>query len=93
MGIVDLVTFRASVHGNMPFYLGGSASSVDHCGLHPDLEVNEVWISNIKGWETIVVVDGTRRPDGRHGWPQSAGVPGHGGSERRCGCCRGRVSR
>jgi len=23
--------------------------------LHPDPEVNEVWISNMKGWETIVV--------------------------------------
>lgn len=57
MSIFDLVDrYRASrAHGNTPFYLGGSASSVDHCALHPDPEVNEVWISNMKGWETIVV--------------------------------------
>ena len=56
MSIFDLTSFRASRdHGNTPFYLGGSASSVDHCALHPDPEVNEVWISNMKGWETIVV--------------------------------------
>lgn len=48
--------FRASrTHGNTPFYLGGSASSVEHCTLHPDPDVNEIWISNMKGWETIVV--------------------------------------
>jgi hypothetical protein len=48
--------FRASRdHGNTPFYLGGSASSVDHCAWHPDPDVNEVWVSNMKGWETIVV--------------------------------------
>jgi DNA-binding beta-propeller fold protein YncE len=40
---------------SQPIYLGGSASSVDHCALHPDPEVNEVWVSNMKGWETIVV--------------------------------------
>jgi DNA-binding beta-propeller fold protein YncE len=56
MSIFDLVSFRASrERGNTPFYLGGSASSVDHCALHPDPAVNEVWISNMKGWETIVV--------------------------------------
>ena len=48
--------FRASrAHGNTPFYLGGSAASVDHCALHPDSSVNEIWVSNMKGWETIVV--------------------------------------
>ncbi len=40
---------------NQPIYLGSSASSVDHCALHPDPEVNEVWVSNMKGWETIIV--------------------------------------
>lgn len=56
MAIFDLGRYRASRdHGNTPFYLGGSASSVDHCALHPDPSVNEVWISNMKGWETIVV--------------------------------------
>lgn len=56
MGIVDLRSFRgARDMGNMPFDLGGSASSIDHCALHPDPEVNEIWVSNMKGWETIVV--------------------------------------
>jgi len=56
MGIVDLVDFRAARDmGTMPFHLGGSASSVDHCALHPDPEVNEIWVSNMKGWETIVI--------------------------------------
>lgn len=57
MSIFDLgPRFRASrAHGNTPFHLGGSASSVDHCALHPDPEVNEIWISNMKGFETIVV--------------------------------------
>lgn len=40
---------------NQPIYLGGSAASVDHCALHPDPDVNEVWVSNMKGWETIVI--------------------------------------
>lgn len=40
---------------NQPVYLGGSASSVDHCAIHPDASVHEVWVSNMKGWETIVV--------------------------------------
>ena len=39
----------------MPIWLGGSASSVDHGILHPDPEVNELWISNMNGWETIVL--------------------------------------
>ena len=55
LGVIDLTTFRASREINMPIYLGGSASSVDHCALHPDLDVNEIWVSNMKGWETIIV--------------------------------------
>jgi hypothetical protein len=47
--------FRGSRSFNQPLYLGGSASSVDHCALHPDPTVNEVWVSNMNGWETIVV--------------------------------------
>lgn len=38
-----------------PLYLGGSAASVDHCALNPDLDANEIWVSNMRGWETIVV--------------------------------------
>lgn len=40
---------------NMPIWLGGSASSIDHGIMHPDPEVNELWISNMYGWETIVL--------------------------------------
>ena len=57
VGIVDTRTFtspRNFIH-NMPLYLGGSASSVDHGILHPDPKVNELWISNMNGWETIVM--------------------------------------
>jgi DNA-binding beta-propeller fold protein YncE len=49
MGIVDTVNFtqlRTDSLGDgtiNPFYLGGSAASVDHCALHPDPEVNEIW--------------------------------------------------
>lgn len=61
MGIIDLVNFtplRTDSLGDgtiNPFHLGGSAASVDHCALHPDPEVNEIWVSNMRGWETIVV--------------------------------------
>lgn len=63
LGLIDLTRFsqlRADHEypgdGTInPLYLGGSAASVDHCALHPDPEVNEVWVSNMRGWETIVV--------------------------------------
>lgn len=60
LGILDTTTMRQSreLH-QMPVYLGGSASSVDHCALHPDPEVNEIWISNMNGWDTIVMDAGT----------------------------------
>lgn len=56
LGLVDLTSFRASreLH-QMPIWLGGSASSVDHAILHPDPEINELWVSNMNGWETIVL--------------------------------------
>ncbi len=55
MAMVEAERFRATAKFNQPFYLGGSAASVDHCALHPDPEVNEIWVSNMKGWETIVI--------------------------------------
>ena len=56
VGITDAQTMRpARVLHNMPLFLGGSASSIDHGILHPDPEVNELWVSNMNGWETIVV--------------------------------------
>lgn len=57
IGLVDTLGFQAPrnfIH-NMPIFLGGSASSVDHGILHPDPAVNELWISNMNGWETIVL--------------------------------------
>jgi mono/diheme cytochrome c family protein len=57
VGVVETRTFtspRNFIH-NMPLYLGGSASSVDHGILHPDPKLNELWISNMNGWETIVL--------------------------------------
>jgi DNA-binding beta-propeller fold protein YncE len=56
VGMIDTVRFFPSrILHNMPIWLGGSASSVDHGILHPDPEVNELWISNMYGWETIVL--------------------------------------
>jgi DNA-binding beta-propeller fold protein YncE len=57
IGVVETRTFQSPrnfIH-NMPLYLGGSASSVDHGIIHPDPKVNELWISNMNGWETIVM--------------------------------------
>ncbi len=54
LGLIDARTFRPSRAYKQPFALGGSAQSIDHAILHPDPEVNELWISNMKGWETIV---------------------------------------
>lgn len=61
LGLVDLKNFtqlRTDSLGDgtvNPFYLGGSAASVDHCALNPDLDANEVWVSNMRGWETIIM--------------------------------------
>ncbi len=56
VGITDAQTMRpARILHQMPLNLGGSASSIDHGILHPDPEVNELWVSNMNGWETIVV--------------------------------------
>jgi hypothetical protein len=56
LGVIDTIAFRGArdLH-QMPIWLGGSASSVDHCILHPDPTVNELWISNMNGWETIIL--------------------------------------
>ncbi len=56
LGVIDLTDrFRPDRSFNQPIYLGGSASSVDHCALNPELDANEIWVSNMKGWETIIV--------------------------------------
>ncbi|MBI4215888.1 MAG: hypothetical protein HY687_00615, partial [Chloroflexi bacterium] len=63
LGVIDTKRFRQTspVH-EMPIWLGGSASSVDHAILHPDPAVNELWISNMNGWETIVLDLKTNKP-------------------------------
>jgi YVTN family beta-propeller protein len=55
LGLIDTKTFTQSRElPTMPIALGGSAASVDHAILHPDPKVNELWVSNMAGWETIV---------------------------------------
>jgi DNA-binding beta-propeller fold protein YncE len=57
VGLIETKGFvspRNFIH-NMPLYLGGSASSVDHGIIHPDPKLNELWISNMNGWETIIM--------------------------------------
>ncbi len=55
IGVIDTKTFRGTRAFNQPIVLGGSASSIDHGILHPDPAVNELWVSNMNGWETIVL--------------------------------------
>lgn len=55
LGVIDTRIFAPDRSMNQPITLGGSASSIDHAILHPDPDVNEMWISNMKGWETIVL--------------------------------------
>ena len=55
VGLIGTQPFQAPRDFVQPIWLGGSASSVDHGILHPDPDVNELWISNMKGWETIVL--------------------------------------
>ncbi len=54
IAVIDTREFRQYRTFNQPFSLGGSASSIDHGILHPDPAVNELWVSNMNGWETIV---------------------------------------
>ncbi|MDP2728918.1 MAG: hypothetical protein Q8O55_00320 [Dehalococcoidales bacterium] len=63
LGVLETKTMRQTrtIH-KMPIWLGGSASSVDHAILHPDPEVNELWVSNMNGWETIVLDLNTNTP-------------------------------
>lgn len=57
VGVLSAVTFQPprQLLRQLPIDLGGSASSIDHGILHPDPKVNELWISNMNGWETIVL--------------------------------------
>jgi len=57
VGVINAVTFSPprQMFQSLPIHLGGSASSIDHGILHPDPSVNELWITNMSGWETIVL--------------------------------------
>ena len=57
VGVINAVTFAPprQMFQSLPIYLGGSASSIDHGILHPDPKVNELWVTNMNGWETIVL--------------------------------------
>ncbi|MBI4297852.1 MAG: YncE family protein [Chloroflexi bacterium] len=56
VGVIDTNLFRQDrTFTQLPITLGGSASSIDHGILHPDPAVNELWISDQNGWETIVL--------------------------------------
>ena len=57
VGVINAatLTFPRQLLRQLPIDLGGSASSIDHGILHPDPKVNELWISNMNGWETIVL--------------------------------------
>ena len=57
VGMVTTSPFAAprQILHQLPIHLGGSASSIDHGVLHPDPKVNELWITNMNGWETIVL--------------------------------------
>jgi mono/diheme cytochrome c family protein len=57
VGVVTTTPFSAprQLLRQLPIHLGGSASSIDHGVLHPDPKVNELWITNMNGWETIVL--------------------------------------
>ncbi len=45
-----------------PLALGRSAAAIEHAMLHPDPAKNELWVSNQKGWETIVLDLNTFEP-------------------------------
>lgn len=79
LGVIETKTFTPprTLVAQMPIQLGGSASSVDHAILHPDPTVNEMWVSNMNGWETIVLDLNTYQPKA---WiPTSHGGDTHSG--------------
>ena len=57
VGVINALTFSPprQMFKSLPIELGGSASSIDHGVLHPDPKVNEMWVSNMNGWEIIVL--------------------------------------
>jgi DNA-binding beta-propeller fold protein YncE len=62
LGVIDLKTFGTKRGIINPIPLGGQGkvASIDHAFLHPDPAVNELWVSNMAGDETIVLDLATR---------------------------------
>ncbi|MBI3979155.1 MAG: hypothetical protein HY331_13305 [Chloroflexi bacterium] len=57
LGVIDLVDFRTKRGIINPIPLGGEGkvASIDHALLHPDPKLNELWVSNMAGDQTIVL--------------------------------------
>ena len=81
LAVIDTKTFRQFNTFNQPIALGGSAASIDHAILHPDPAVNELWVSNMGGWETIVLDLNTKKVKGYIATP-------HGGDTHSGGFVR-----
>jgi len=62
LGVIDLKDYRTKRGIINPIALGGvgKVASIDHAILHPDQAVNELWVSNMAGDETIVLDLATR---------------------------------
>jgi len=62
LGVINLQDFRTKRGIINPIPLGGTGkvASIDHAILHPDQAVNELWVSNMAGDETIVLDLATR---------------------------------
>ncbi|MBI4301358.1 MAG: hypothetical protein HY664_01985, partial [Chloroflexi bacterium] len=62
LGVIDLKDYRTKRGIINPIPLGGvgKVASIDPAILHPDQAVNELWVSNMAGNETIVLDLATR---------------------------------
>ena len=63
VGVIDTKTFRPTQLFDQPMNIGGSI--IDHGIVHPDPNVNEMWVSSAGTWETIVVDLATRKVKAR----------------------------
>lgn len=53
LGLIETKDFIPSRAINQPINIGGAI--IDHATLHPDPEVNELWVTSSGTWETIVL--------------------------------------
>ncbi len=63
VGVIDTKIFSPTNKFDQPMNIGGSI--IDHGILHPDPNVNELWVSSAGTWETIVVDLATRKVKAR----------------------------